>query len=609
MQVQPLATDLPPGTVVGGYEITHKVGQGGMGQVYAATHPLIGKKVAIKMLAHHCVQVPDLVRRFIEEARAVNKIGHANIIDIFSFGQIEDGRHFMVMEFLEGETLADRLHRETIPTYELRVMLRQICEALEAAHRAGIVHRDLKPANIWITRRHGEISIKLLDFGIAKLLGGGGKRITQTGATVGTPHFMPPEQCLGRHVDHRADIYSFGVILYFVFTGVMPFRGTNMADIVYLHTTEPPEPPSRHRPLPPGLEGLILDCLQKDPDYRPQSAQLLAQRLEEALTESAPGSMVAARALVMPTKLSGDRRSPTTEPMPTTTRPGAQRRFGLPTSLLALGCMTVLAGALVSRFFGADPHALDGAARAAVAETREALLGFARELEPRAKQAAAVPELIHALDVAENDATTFQDLFANEDWWRPYRTPPSFSALVTSTKVLATVGSGELDLVEADLVERARDKGLASGVVGDHRTPFAAAAARVTGWRRRAADNPTVVLGAPLIEAARRGLGRARVETIGLAQGGKLLDAVGEGEARAALARLVTAPVLEGRGVLLREGWGGARSSLGRDLGLLCVFRAPAPHPLARAAMPLALAGVALLLLGLTILIVRSRTA
>src|SRR5882757_3829310 len=276
--------ELPAGTMVGGYQVTEKIGQGGMGQVYAASHPLIGKKVAIKILAAHCVAVPDLVRRFIEEARAVNKIGHPHIIDIFSFGQLADGRHFMVMEYLEGKNLAQRLETESIPVPELRRLLRQICEALEAAHQAGIVHRDLKPENIWIVQKAQEEShIKLLDFGIAKLLGVETGRITQTGATMGTPQFMPPEQCLGRPVDHRADIYSFGIILYLIFTGTLPFNGSTLAEIVYRHTTEPPVPPSRHRPLPAQLEKLILDCLAKDPDLRPGSAREVAERLDGAL--------------------------------------------------------------------------------------------------------------------------------------------------------------------------------------------------------------------------------------------------------------------------------------------------------------------------------------
>src|SRR5881394_3109817 len=167
----PSPAELPAGTMVGGYQVTEKIGQGGMGQVYLAAHPLIGKKVAIKILDAHCVAVPDLVKRFIEEARAVNKIGHPHIIDIFSFGQLPDGRHFMVMEYLEGQNLAQRLEHETIPVPELRRLLRQMCEALEAAHQAGIVHRDLKPENIWIAEpKLAPPYAKLLDFGIAKLL-------------------------------------------------------------------------------------------------------------------------------------------------------------------------------------------------------------------------------------------------------------------------------------------------------------------------------------------------------------------------------------------------------------------------------------------------------
>jgi serine/threonine-protein kinase len=164
--------------------------------------------------------------------------------------------------------------------------LRQICGGLEAAHRAGIIHRDLKPENVWVaTPAHEESFAKVLDFGIAKLLDNPAGKSTQTGAAMGTPRYMAPEQCMGKAVDHRADIYSLGVILYEIFAGVVPFRGESFGELIYKHMSETPEPPSKHRPVAPELEKLILSCLEKDPAKRPESAKELGRLLEQALPE------------------------------------------------------------------------------------------------------------------------------------------------------------------------------------------------------------------------------------------------------------------------------------------------------------------------------------
>jgi len=255
-----------------------------MGSVYAGHHPVIGKRVAVKVLAPHCASIPDLVRRFVEEARAVNKIGHPNIIDIFSFGTLSDARPFFVMEFLDGAGLAQRMDAGDMTATETRRILRQICSALEAAHRAGIIQRDLKPENVWIAApAHEDSFAKVLDFGIAKLLDNPAGKSTQTGAAMGTPRYMAPEQCMGRAVDHRADIYSLGIILYEMFAGVVPFRGETFGELIYQQMSETPEPPSKHRPMEPELERLILMCLEKDPAKRPESAKELSRLLEVAL--------------------------------------------------------------------------------------------------------------------------------------------------------------------------------------------------------------------------------------------------------------------------------------------------------------------------------------
>ena len=214
-----------------------------------------------------------MVRRFTDEARAVNRIRHPNIIDIFSFGQLVDGRQYFVMEFLEGSTLGARLDAGTLSLEEVPLLLGQICDALDAAHAENIVHRDLKPENIWIaTPRRGRPFVKLLDFGIAKLMAVAGQSSTQTGAVMGTPHYMSPEQCHGRAVDHRTDIYALGVILYRLYAGRLPFEGETFMEVLTKQVTISPAPPSTHAPaIPPALDLLILRCLAKEPGERPQS--------------------------------------------------------------------------------------------------------------------------------------------------------------------------------------------------------------------------------------------------------------------------------------------------------------------------------------------------
>jgi eukaryotic-like serine/threonine-protein kinase len=278
------AEDLAPGTFIGEYRIESKLGQGGMGAVYAARHPVIGKRVAVKVLSYFFSRDASLVRRFTDEARAVNKIGHPNIIDVFSFGQLADGRHYFVMEFLEGETLGAWLGKGRPDPAEAKRYLLQVCEALEAAHREGIIHRDLKPDNIWIARpKHGEPYVKVLDFGIAKLAAADEeKSATKTGTVMGTPQFMSPEQCVGRGVDHRTDIYALGAIIFRVYCGRLPFDAESVAEIIAAQLHAPPPQPSEIVALPAALESLILECLDKNPDKRPASAAELGLRLKDA---------------------------------------------------------------------------------------------------------------------------------------------------------------------------------------------------------------------------------------------------------------------------------------------------------------------------------------
>ncbi|HEX8789996.1 MAG TPA: protein kinase [Polyangiaceae bacterium] len=267
--------DLAPGTMVGEYRIEGKLGEGGFGAVYRAVHPLIGKTAAIKVLSRQWSSNPQMVSRFISEARAVNQIRHKNIIDIFSFGALPDGRQYYVMELLDGQTFdAFVKDRGRLAPEVALPLLRSVARALDAAHAQGIVHRDLKPENVFLVfDEDGTVQPKLLDFGIAKLLGestSGHK--TRTGAPLGTPSYMSPEQCHGRPVDKRTDVYSLGIMTHEVLTGRLPFDGESLMDILVQHMTAAPPRMNAHcGELPPALDTPVLHMLEKDAQNRPAS--------------------------------------------------------------------------------------------------------------------------------------------------------------------------------------------------------------------------------------------------------------------------------------------------------------------------------------------------
>jgi len=277
--------DLEPGEIVGEYRIEAKIGQGGFGSVFKAAHPLIGKLVAIKVLSQRFSVDPEMVSRFVAEARAVNQIRHHNIIDIFSFGALEDGRHYYVMEYLEGETLDHRIRTQgRLALRDALPILRSIARALDAAHVKGIAHRDLKAENVFLASHPDGVFPKLLDFGIAKLLApeDGLKHKTRTGAPIGTPHYMSPEQCHGRDVDHRTDLYAFGVLAYLMLTGVYPLDGEDYMTILMRQVHDDPPPASSHRPdLPEAVDGVLAWLMRKEPAERPPTLIEAVRMLEQ----------------------------------------------------------------------------------------------------------------------------------------------------------------------------------------------------------------------------------------------------------------------------------------------------------------------------------------
>ena len=278
--------DLPPGTQVGEYTIESRLGAGAFGVVYKATHPVIGKVVAIKVLSLKFSVDPEASTRFVAEARAVNQIRHRHIIDIFSFGKLPDGRQYYVMEYLDGETFDALLMRQgKLPLADLLPILRGIAKALDAAHANKIAHRDLKPENVFLAHDEGGVFPKLLDFGIAKLMGAepGMSAKTRSGIAVGTPYFMSPEQARGKELDHRTDLYSFGVLVYLALTGTYPFDGDDHISILMQHVTNDPQAPStRVRGLPAGVDEVVLQLMQKDPAARPENVRSAVAALERA---------------------------------------------------------------------------------------------------------------------------------------------------------------------------------------------------------------------------------------------------------------------------------------------------------------------------------------
>jgi eukaryotic-like serine/threonine-protein kinase len=263
------------------YEIVSVLGEGGMGTVYQAVHPIMGRKAAIKVLKPELARDESLVRRFFNEARAANAIRHPNIIDIIDVGMVpEENVPYMLMELLEGESLSARLERVGCLSVEAAIdVASQTASALEAAHAKGIVHRDLKPDNLFLIPdpmiASGE-RVKVLDFGIAKLRDDlrGGSAQTRTGAVMGTATYMSPEQCQGQidRIDQRTDIYALGIILYQMLCGAPPFVSEALGDLIIRHVMqEPPHPKTKNPSIPDTVAAAILRALAKEPRDRFQS--------------------------------------------------------------------------------------------------------------------------------------------------------------------------------------------------------------------------------------------------------------------------------------------------------------------------------------------------
>ncbi len=325
------------------YHIIKKLGEGGMGQVYLAEHVKMGRRSAIKVMNPSMVHDPEAVARFNREASNASRISDAHVCAIYDFGETPEGLIYLAMEFIEGEPLTELIRREgALPVVRAADICIQVAAALQAAHDLGIVHRDLKPDNIMLTRsRDGADAVKVVDFGLAKAVGGegGGQKVTRTGLVVGTPEFMSPEQLSGDKLDGRSDVYSLGLVLFNTLTGTLPFPADSVQEAMIKRLTDEPAELVEVRPdlhFPPGLQQTLDTALARSPVDRYQSAAKFAHDLASVVGLSRPDAGV-----TLPPTLTDDDKTELIEPV------RARKRSRVP---IVVGVIVLLgaAGAVVT---------------------------------------------------------------------------------------------------------------------------------------------------------------------------------------------------------------------------------------------------------------------
>ncbi len=283
--------DLTGQVVDGRYKVEGVIGRGGMGMVYACRHVVVGKRLAMKVLKPGLERTEDVLARFIREAQAANAVRSPHIAESSDFGQLPSGHFYVVMELLEGHSFAAALKARSLSRDQLLYVFSQIADTLAQTHEAGIVHRDLKPDNVYLVREQNQpdvgpdgrpmqpLFVKLLDFGVAKVLNASDSNLTQSGVILGTPYYMAPEQARGQAIDHRADIYSLGVMMYHAFTGRLPFIADSAIAVLTAHAIDAPTPPSAISTVDPGVEQVILRCMEKAPNARYGSMREISEIL------------------------------------------------------------------------------------------------------------------------------------------------------------------------------------------------------------------------------------------------------------------------------------------------------------------------------------------
>ncbi|MBI5531088.1 MAG: serine/threonine protein kinase [Deltaproteobacteria bacterium] len=355
---QPAADPLIGTLVDGRYEVLEALGEGGMGTVYRVRHKVLQRLFAMKVLRREVAREKDLCTRFIQEARTAATISHPNVVQITDYGQLVDGTPYFVMELLEGKPLSKMIKAGgPLPAARAVRIVEQIAGGVGAAHRAGVVHRDLKPDNVFVLETEGSwAQVKILDFGVAKVAGSAS--ITRTGMVFGSPHYMSPEQASGQPVDHRADIYAVGVIMYELFTGRVPFEADTFMGVLTKHMFMAPESfeakvGEAARELG-ALEDITLRCLEKKPENRFPTMDGLVAAIEEVVELGAgdridvrPSNVGSERRHSVPVFRLADEMEP---PQPLEIKAARalrssadrQTRFAI-VSMIVAGCMLILA--------------------------------------------------------------------------------------------------------------------------------------------------------------------------------------------------------------------------------------------------------------------------
>ncbi|HYI03104.1 serine/threonine-protein kinase [Hyalangium sp.] len=281
--------------LAGEYIFKRLIASGGHGSVYEAEHRILGRRAAVKVLHSHLADQGEMLQRFVREARIVNQIHHPNVVDVYDFGMMPDGSPYFVMELLEGRTLSQLIHeRGRMSAERALAYLEPVCAALEAAHKAGIVHRDLKASNVMVMDDGERPRVKLLDFGIAKVIQpqAGQEGLTLAGQRLGTAFAMAPEQLRGSTITPATDVYALGVLLFQLLTGQYPFHSKDRLELERLHLEAPPPRASATAPVPAVVDAVVLRCLEKEAERRFQSTETFLTALREAV--AAPGDVLPA---------------------------------------------------------------------------------------------------------------------------------------------------------------------------------------------------------------------------------------------------------------------------------------------------------------------------
>ncbi|MEO6601053.1 MAG: serine/threonine-protein kinase [Polyangiaceae bacterium] len=360
------------GTIVDGrYDIRSVLGEGGMGVVYEVRHRALGKRFALKALRKELATDADIAARFMQEARTAASVSHPGLVEITDFGRLSTGQPFFVMELLEGQSLASLIRRGgPMPAGRAVDIVRQIADALGAAHERSIVHRDLKPDNIHVTPEGvDQDRVTIVDFGLAKVIGT--SRLTRAGMVFGTPHYMSPEQAMGEAIDHRADVYALGIVMYEMLTGRVPFEADSYMGVLTKHMYMAPTPPSQLLATAElgVLEDITLRCLEKKPDHRYATLRelthdLLALSLPngERPSASRPRRAISRSLLADELELPGREERPSGAP-----HSARKRRLGWPLIVLGGLFLAGIAGVLALRKSVTPSAKMPGVSRSAAA--------------------------------------------------------------------------------------------------------------------------------------------------------------------------------------------------------------------------------------------------